>query len=985
MFLKRIEMQGFKSFADRVTINFDHALTGVVGPNGCGKSNIVDAIRWVLGEQSVKSLRSSQMVDVIFAGSESRRRVQFAEVSLVFDNHDRAFDSDYEEIEITRRIHRSDSSGEYLINKTACRLKDIHNLVLDSGIGRESLSMISQGTISNFAEAKPIDRRGIFEEAAGVAKYRKRKDDAVHKLERTQANLDRINDIYLELQKQVLPLKKAAQKAKIYAEKKQRLQEIEIAVISDQITQLNQRLSENQAQVNELSAQEAILEAQIQVHENTNLLARSEIHDLDQSIHEIQERLMRVMNEIQTLETRKIEIDERRKYTLEVGNSEERANELKSLYQEAKAEYEDRSTRLENINQEIIQLNQKSIEINRALIDQNSLVEESQHRLQRSKNKLEVAENLKARPFMNQAGVQSIVRAQSTLNGVFGVISNLMVPEKGYEDAISTAFGGALYNIVTKDEESARRAINFLKKNESGRATFLPLTVLRPRYINREHSIVASETKGYLGIAADFVICEPKYDVVNDSLLGNVLVVDDLENGNEMAKLLNYQYKIVTLDGDVIHRGGSMTGGRQKDNNSPLSLNKEMEELNQQIVQYQASVSSHQDKLFELSSQKSELESNLLEQRIAAAQLEPVVEAKRAKYERLKSDLDSISPSLSEEENFSDDLIDLLNKAYSDRDELKLQLESKRDTRLKKGNESERRDNQMRQQRRELSALKTTQHELDLDITRSQTNVENLMNRLSSDYQLTYEYTLEHPIEILSENAVEEVAQLREDIERLGNINMNAPADFEEVNERYEHIGTQVKEIEESRDKILGLITELDGIMIGQFTEIIEKINEVLPNVIQHMFGGGHAYLALDNPEDVLNSGIEIHVQPKGKSIKNMRLFSGGEKSLIAISVLFAILQVRHMPLCVFDEVEAALDQANVERFAHYMKHFSEENTQFIVLTHRPGTMAMCDILYGVTMQVGGVSQMLKVRLADAMMMAEPSNTSGEEIVEGEA
>lgn len=967
-------MQGFKSFADRVTITFDHALTGVVGPNGCGKSNIVDAIRWVLGEQSVKSLRSSQMVDVIFAGSEARRRVQFAEVTLVFNNENRSFDSDYEEIEITRRIHRADASSEYLINKTTCRLKDIQNLVLDSGIGRESLSMISQGTIANFAEAKPIDRRGIFEEAAGVAKYRKRKDDAVHKLERTQLNLDRINDIYLELQKQVLPLKKAAQKAKIYAEKKQRLQEIEIAVISDQITHLNKRLEENQSQVNELNAQEAILEAQIQVHENTNLLARSEIHDLDQSIHQLQDALMKIMNEIQTLETRKIEIDEKRKYTLEVGNTEERTNELRSLYQEAKSEYDDRAQRLEAIIKSVEDYTQKTIELNRKLIDQNSLAQESEQRLQRIKNRLEVAENLKARPFMNQAGVQSIVRAQSTLSGVYGVISDLLIPDRNYEDAVSTALGGAMYNIVTKDEESARKAISFLKKNESGRATFLPLTVLFSRNVSREHSIIAAQAQGYLGLAQDFVNCDPKYDVVKHSLLGNVLVVDALENGNNIAKLLNYQYKIVTLEGDVIHRGGSMTGGRHRDSNSPMAINKEIEQLKEQMVSLQLDLTHHQDGLFDISSQKSELDSTLLEQRIAAAQLEPVVEAKRAKYERLKSDLESIAPHLSENENFSDDLIELLNKAYLERDELKIVLESKRDNRMKQSTESERRDTKMRQQRRELSALQTTQHELDLDITRSQTNIENLMNRLSQDYQMTYEYTLEHAMAELAENAVEEVEQLREDIVRLGSINMNAPADFDEINSRYEHIGEQVKEIEESRDKILGLIRELDGIMIVQFKDIIERINEVLPSVIDHMFSGGTAYLALDNPEDVLNSGIEIHVQPKGKSIKNMRLFSGGEKSLIAISVLFAILQVRHMPLCVFDEVEAALDQANVERFAHYMKKFSEK-TQFIVLTHRPGTMALCDILYGVTMQQGGVSQMLKVRLADAMMMAENTET----------
>lgn len=970
MFLKRIEMQGFKSFADRVTINFEHGLTGVVGPNGCGKSNIVDAIRWVLGEQSVKSLRSSQMIDVIFAGSENRRRVQFAEVTLVFDNHDRSFDIEFDEVEITRRIHRADAEGEYLINKSVCRLKDIHNLVLDSGIGRDSLSMISQGTISNFAEAKPIDRRGIFEEAAGVAKYRKRKDDAIHKLERTQANLDRINDIYLELQKQVLPLKKAAQKAIIYAEKKKRLQEIEVAVLTNQITQLNQRLTENKNQVNELNAQDAILDAQVQVNENANLIARSEIHDLDQSIHQIQERLMKVMSEIQTLETRKIEIDEKRKYTLEVGNREEKANELKQLYQEAKSEFDDRTNRYDLVIQDIERLNQKSIEINRAIIDQNALVEEGQHRLQRAKNRLEVAESLKSRPFMNQAGVQAIVRAQSTLSGVFGVITDLMIPQKGYEDAVSTSFGGALFNVVTKDEESARKAINFLKKNESGRATFLPLTVLFGRTISREHSIIAQQAKGYLGLASDFVQCEPRYDVVKSSLLGNVLVVDELEHGNEIAKLLNYQYKIVTLDGDVIHRGGSMTGGRQKDNNSVMSINKEIDDLKEQIETLQSIVRSQQDSLFELSSQKSEHDSNLLEQRIAAAQLEPIVEAKRAKYEHLKSDLENISPNMELDEHFTDNLIDLLNKAYLDRDEYKLQLDTKRATRLKQAGDSERRDTQMRQQRRELSNLKNVIHELDLDITRSFTNIENLMNRLSQDYQMTYEYACAHPLEIIGENAFDEVKELREEIERLGNINMNAPADFESLNTRYEHIGVQVKEIEESRDKILGLIAELDGVMMIQFNDIIEKINQVLPSVIDHMFGGGHAYLALDNPDDILNSGIEIHVQPKGKSIKNMRLFSGGEKSLIAISVLFAILQVRHMPLCVFDEVEAALDQANVERFAHYMKHYSDK-TQFIVLTHRPGTMAMCDILYGVTMQQGGVSQMLKVRLSDAMMMAD--------------
>jgi len=971
MFLKRIEIQGFKSFADRVNITFDHSITGVVGPNGCGKSNIVDAIRWVLGEQSVKSLRGSAMTDVIFTGSELRRSVNFAEVTLVFDNSDRSFDLAFDEVEITRRLHRQNSEAEYLINKTPCRLKDILSLTMDSGIGRDSLSLISQGTITSFSEAKPIDRRGIFEEAAGVAKYRKRKDEAVSKLEKTQVNLERINDIYLELQKQVYPLKKAAQKAKIYQEKKERLEKIEISVLSDQITHLKNDVESAQNELNDLQAKEALLEASIQVNENNNMLAKSDLHQLDLQIHTLQEDLIRVVNEIQTLETRKIEIDEKRKYTLEVGNQEEKTNQLLSLLEEAKREYDDREQRLNQLTLDIQNLTSRSIEINRKLIDQNTKCEESSSKLNRASNRLEVAKNLESRPYMNQMGVQAIMNAQQSLAGVFGVVSKLLIPQIGYEEAIGVALGGALYHIVTKDEESARNAINFLKRNESGRATFLPMTVLFNRFISREHQIVCDNSKGYLGAADEFVKCEPKFDIVKSSLLANVIVCDTLENGNYLAKLLNYQYKIVSLEGDVIHRGGSMTGGRQKDNHSPLSITKEINELKVRIEEYQNELKLHQDGLFDLNSRKSDLESDLLEKRIAAAQLEPVLEAKRAKYERLKDDLDQIAPNLQQDtQSFEEDLIDLLNKAYFKRDEYTGQLKSKRELRLKNSQESERRELQIRQQRRDLNSLQIIKRDIEIQITRQSTNIENLMNRLSHDYQMTYEFSLTIPRIDGVENAVEEVNQLRSEIESLGNINMTAPQEYEAVNERYELLKRQYDEINESKEKILALILDLDTIMVEQFKDMLDKINAELPEVIQAMFGGGKAYLALENPEDLLNSGIEIHVQPPGKSIKNMRLFSGGEKSLIAISVLFAILKARHVPLCVFDEVEAALDQANVERFAAYLKKFSS-STQFIVLTHRSGTMAQCDVLFGVTMGNSGVSQMLKVRLSDAMMMAE--------------
>ncbi len=970
MFLKRIEIQGFKSFADKVNITFDSNISGIVGPNGCGKSNITDAIRWVLGEQSVKSLRGSNMTDVIFTGSESRRKVNLAEVTLVFDNTERIFELPYDEVEITRRLHRENAEGEYLINKAPCRLKDILDLTMDSGIGRDSLSIISQGSITEFAEAKPEELRSVFEEAAGVSKYKKRKKEALNKLEHTQSNLERMNDIFLELQKQVLPLKKAAQKAVIYAEKKQRLQEIEIAVLTTMISRFKKLDEDANKELFNLQSKEAVLEASIQINENSTMLAKSELHQLDHLIHEAQTDLLKLINEIQTLETRKIEIDEKRKYTVEVGNSEQRGVELRQLLQEAKQEYEDRQQRYDALVLDMESLNNHNLELNRQLIDQNALVDESTVVTQRLRNRLEVVKNLQARPFMTQAGVQAVLNAQQSLAGVYGVVSQLLTPFSGYEEAISVALGGAMFNIITKDESSARHAIGFLKKNESGRATFLPMTVLQSRGLRKEDEVICQNTKGYLGVASAFIETQDKFKPVSMALLNNVLVVEDLEVGNHLASLLNYGYKLVTLEGDVIHKGGSMTGGKQKDTGSPLTLLKEFNELSTQVASSYQLLQSRQQLQQEMAIKKTENEIQLVDKRIAMASLEPVLDAKRAKFDRLKSDLNTLIPNGSTQETPEDDLITLLNKAYSARDSINLQLRTHRESRLKVGTESERKDQQMRQQRRELNTLQIQKRDIELELARNSTNIENLMVRLSQEYQLTYEFALQTHKESDIELAKEEVKTLRQDIENLGNVNMDAPAEFDEVNTRYEFIKKQYDELSESRDKILKLIAELDEVMVTQFSAMMDKINKELPGVFSTMFGGGTASLTLEDPNDKLNSGIDIHVQPPGKAIKNIRLFSGGEKSLIAISVLFAILKARHVPMCIFDEIEAALDQSNVDRFARYLKQFSRE-TQFLVVTHRPGTMAQCDLLYGVTMGNSGVSQMLKVKLTEAVKMIE--------------
>jgi chromosome segregation protein len=975
VFLKRIDIQGFKSFADRVSIHFDSNICGIVGPNGCGKSNITDAIRWVLGEQSVKSLRGSSMTDVIFTGSTSRRRVNLAEVTLVFDNSDRSFDVAYDEVEITRRLHRENAEGEYFINKSPCRLKDILDLTMDSGIGRDSLSIISQGSITELAEAKPEELRTYFEEAAGVAKYKKRKREALNKLEHTQTNLERMNDIFLELQKQVLPLKKAAQKAKIYAEKKARLNDIEITVLTTMITRLKRQAQDAEKELFSLQSKEAVLEASIQINENGTLLAKTDLHQLDHQIHHAQEDLLRLINEIQTLETRKIEIDEKRKYTVEVGTTQQKKIELKQLLAEAKQEYEDRQQRFDALQRDIDVLNKHNLELNRQLIEQDGLVHESTVLNQRLQNRLEVVKNLQQRPFMSQAGVQAVLAAKHSLAGVYGVVSDLISPHNGYEEAISVALGGSLYNIVTTDEASARHAIQFLKKNESGRATFLPMNVLQSRWLRKEDAIVAQNTPGYLGTASTFVACEPKFNALVEALLANVLVVENLEQGNQLAALTHYAYKLVTLEGDVIHKGGSMTGGKQREGASPMTLTKEVNELTAQQASAAQLLASRQSLQQEMRLKKADNESQLVESRIAMASLEPVLDAKRAKYERLRSDFSTLSGDEDNQENPHDDLITLLNKAYSTRDALNLQLRTHRETRLKLGTETERKEQQMRQQRRELSALQIQKRDIEIEMARSAANLENLMVRLSQEYQLTYEFALTQHPESDIESAQEEVKQLRQDIEALGNINMDAPAEFDEINTRYEFIQNQYRELSDSRDKILNLIRELDEVMVTQFNGMMIKINQELPGVVATMFGGGTASVALEDPSDPLNSGIDIHVQPPGKSIKNIRLFSGGEKSLIAISLLFAILKARHVPMCIFDEVEAALDQSNVERFARYLKQFSQD-TQFLVVTHRPGTMAQCDLLYGVTMGTTGVSEMLKVKLTDAVKLVETEQTA---------
>lgn len=977
MFLKRIEIQGFKSFADHVTINFEDNVTGVVGPNGCGKSNISDAIRWVLGEQSVKSLRGEKMTDVIFSGSENRKAMNKAEVTLVFDNRNHYLNSDDEEIEITRRIYASEQDAEYLINRRQVRLKDIVDLILDSGLGKDSLSMITQGNISSFAEAKPYERRAVFEEAAGVAKYKKRKIESINRLERTKDNLERTFDILNELEKQVSPLRRQARKAELYKEKKEHLNKIEIAVLVNEISLLSDQKEEIKKILFDLETTITMYKATIQVHENNISSAKEEVRSIEKEINTAQDRLLKTVNEIQILETRKIEIDEKRKYAIKTGDVNEKIIHTRDLLNEAKLEYEDRLERYEKITAEIQLLEDKLTACAVELSDASFKRDECANIYRRAENRREVLENLLKDPFASnaQAGVRAIMANKDSFYGVMGVVAQNIKAQSGYEEALSVALGGAAYNIVTKDEQSARKSIAFLKRNRSGRATFLPCTVLKRHFLSDKARLIADNFDGYLGVLSDFVDCGTEYQIVSQALLGNVILCDALEHANELSRLLEHNYKIVTLEGDVVNKGGSMTGGRQKNDVSLVTASSQLEELKRNIVSYEAQYRLAVNKYNECAKDKEYLERSITEKRIAIATLEPVVEAKRAKYEKLQNDYELLSPDEVENEKaISETLVLDLNDAYHKRDEYKSLIAAKKDVRNRLNQDIDRKEQQIRQIRNELENASADQIKITSQDAALNVRLENDLNRLASEYQMTYEYARNNlDLKDLDyDNAKDEVRQLRHDIEMLGNINMNAPEEFEKINERYDFLKKNYDDLINSRDKILKAIEEMDRIMVEQFTETFNKINGELNNTFSALFGGGKAKLVLEDPDDILNTGIDIDVQPPGKSVKSIRLFSGGEKTLIAICVLFTILKVRPVPLIVFDEVEAALDQANVERFAKYVKSF-ENDSQFIIITHRPGTMAQCDTLYGVTMQKQGVSSMLKVRLVDAIEMADKS------------
>ena len=979
MYLKKIIAHGFKSFADKINIDFNNGISGIVGPNGSGKSNVVDAVRWVLGEQSVKSLRGDgSMTDVIFSGSKSRNASNSASVTLIFDNSDKYINLDFNEISIKRRVYR-DGTNEYYLNGEKCRLKDITDTLMDSGIGKESFNIISQGKIEEIISTKPHERRIIFEEAAGVLKYKKRKEEALRKLDRTHDNMNRVNDIISELEVQVGPLKEQKEKALMYIDYKEELKDIEIALIANNITNINYDYQDKKKRIE-------VLEQELLSINTSNTSNQAEIEKyklklsgFDKEIGELQKLILDKTSEVEQINSRKAIILERQKYQvddvkkhnnlvnlkeseLKINNSlisdNDKLNSLKIEFDDNIVKYKNQENVIDSIKDR-----KKEIEINLF------------HAIREKDNNNLKIDNLKQLIEANNNLPSSVKQVLNNpkLNGVYNVIGKVIEVSEEYSLAISTSLGMASTNIIVENEIVAKEAINYLKNNNLGRATFFPINLIKPKYVDNDTLSILNNESGFIGVASELVKCDTKFNDIIKNQLGNVLVVDNIDNANRIAKRINYRYRIVTIDGELLHVGGSITGGKTaskrniindkyelerllKDNEKLLERIKDLENM---INDSDYNLKAEEDKLYiinrDIISLKDQLE--ILDQSI---------KDKKEELNRIKNEINDIDAltnnTLSEEEQ---KVIECFYEEERLLNNLKSKLNDITSLRNNTNDELEQFEYSVKKDNSVFVAKSKELKELEIDVNRSDVKLDNLLNTLNETYNMTYEKaTSLYKLEIDVKDASNKVTNLKRKINELGVVNLAAPEEYDRISERYEFLIKQRDDLANAEITLLDIIGEMDKVMEKEFTNTFEIIRKNFTDTFKELFKGGTADLKLTDPSNVLETGIEIVASPPGKKLTSISLLSGGEKTFTAISLLFAILKSRPVPFCILDEVEAALDEANVDSFGKYL-NLMKEKTQFIIITHKKRTMEYVDLLYGITMQESGVSKLVSVRLED--------------------
>lgn len=1177
MFLKEIEMQGFKSFADKTKVEFDRGVTAVVGPNGSGKSNITESLRWALGESSAKSLRGGKMPDVIFAGAENRKPLNYAQVTVVLDNSDHFIAGENDEIRVERRIYRSGDS-EYLIDGRKVRLRDIYDLFMDTGLGRDSFSIISQGRVEAIFNSKPEERRAIFEEAAGVLKYKTRKKETETKLNQTQDNLDRLDDIIYELDMQVKPLEKQAATAKEFLVLEEERKQLHLAILVEDILKNQADLSQHKDVLASVQADLSAYYEQRQKLENQNLSLKNQRQKVSQDLERKQADLLEVtrlksdlerqIDLLQLASTQKAEKQAEAGKQLsdleqaqegltadieakdqELAQLADKLSATKATIAELEAELARFSTDpdqiIEQLREEFVALMQKEADTSNALTalvsDMDNQKQASEARSQELKQVKDNLENLRtsakealvvfeaskgrvkslldayqleaqAAQAMEQdyktkqsalfdnldaikskqarisslesilknhsnfyAGVKSVLQAQGQIGGIIGAVSEHLSFDQDYQTALEIALGGSSQHVIVEDEEAAKRSIAFLKKNRQGRATFLPLTTIKARELRDHHLTTLQTSQGFLGIASDLVTYDARLSNIFQNILGMTAIFDTIDHANSAERRLNYQVRLVTLDGTELRPGGSFSGGASRQNNTIFikpeldSLKEELNKLQAQQLSQEKEVSDLQESLkrkqmdlaglkadgeqARLQEQKADLEYQQFASRLAdlnqlyqglqkeaglvdtedfeqkkadlQADLEQI-EARKAELtasiNQIKEDKDSIQQTvadlteklsqarltereltserkfgsaelarleitLSENNREMAALRQLLTDQASQLDESdlpKLADQLKQATERKEDDESatvrlrfeledveaqlEDLDEQLQKETSKNETLIRQQAQVEAQVSQVSEKLLGFARQLAEDYQMSLDEARAQAISLEnSELARQTLKDLVRRIKALGPVNLDAIEQFDEVNERLSFLNTQKEDLVHAKNLLLETIGEMDDEVKSRFKTTFDAIRESFKQTFVQMFGGGSADLILTEG-DLLSAGVEISVQPPGKKIQSLNLMSGGEKALSALALLFAIIRVKTIPFVILDEVEAALDEANVKRFGDYLNRF-DKSSQFIVVTHRKGTMAAADSIYGVTMQESGVSKIVSVKLKEAEAM----------------
>lgn len=977
MYLKEIKISGFKSFADKTNITLDDNITCIVGPNGSGKSNIIDAVKWVLGEQSIKSLRgSNNMSDVIFAGSKSRSPLNLASVSLVFDNSDSYLKVPYTEISVTRKVFRS-GENEYYLNNEKCRLKDIYDLFLDSGMGKYAFNIISQGEVSKIISDSPYERRTIFEEAAGVLKYKRRKEEALKKLEKTNENLTRVKDIIKELEEQIEPLKIQSEQASKYLKIKENLEQIEIALIANDLEKLNVLYHEQTKQIEDLTNE--IIEKTTNITNDDIELEKKkqELEKITTNLTSLQQNLLILTKEEEKLNGEKNIIKERSKYDAEDVKVHENITNLKEQRLSL-------NNKLLSIKTDLTILDNKIREVLKDNSNKNNEYVSLNNTKEDIKNKISALENSKLQKeykikylndyIENSSFPVSIKRllGNPKLIGIHNTISKLINIDEKYLLALDVSLGGAKDYLVVDNPNVAKTCINYLKENNLGRVTFFPLDVIKPRYIEDNILNVVNDMDGFIDILANLVSYDSNYKNIIFNQLGNVLVVDNIDNANKISKKINNKYKIVTLDGEIINVGGSITGGTVK-KKSIISEKYELENLLTKKDMEEKEILSLKQKQEEIDKNIKQFENILYEIGKNKILLTEEYNAKNENYKLLKNQLDRITLELNNLEDLEDNSINeeeekILKKYYEVLKEK--ELVNKKIILLNEEKEKvssliEEYQAKYRLNNSNVRNLEEKKKTLEIENSKMSVKMDNLLNILSETYQMTFEkakanYVLEEDIDVARKN----VNSYKKELKEIGIVNLGAIEEYERVSKRYEFLTKQDNDLEEAITTLLKIINELDSVMEKEFIKTFKEIEIEFNNVFKELFKGGSAKLKLTDESNILETGVNIEVSPPGKKITSISLLSGGEKTLTAISLLFAVLNVKKIPFCLFDEVEAALDEANVDRVGTYFNKYIGK-TQLIIITHKKKTMEYANTLYGITMQESGVSKLVSVKLVD--------------------